>query len=513
MEEQFIPSQSLWRTTEITSFPKLDKDIQTEVTVVGGGITGTTTAYMLVKQGFDVVLLEAGRLVEGTTGYTTAKISSQHDLIYANLKKSLGQEKARLYYEANQEGFDLIDTIRKELRIDCDFSYQDAFIYADTQKQEKLIKKEVAAYQELNIKGGWTDEDELPYPTRSSAIISQQAQFHPVKYLQGMIQFLKEKNTPIYENSRAENIDKGHTPTVIVRDGHRVESNHVVMASHYPFNDFEGVYFSRLHIERSYTIAVKTEDYVPAGMYLRAGSPKRSIRSALDEKGDSLLLIGGEGHTSGQKENTNRCYENLLEFAKKYWKVTDVPYKWSSQDISTLDQVPYIGPVTETNSNVYVATGFSKWGMTNGTIAAKVITDQISKVSNKYEELFKPSRFNANKDIPNFAFENLDVAKEFIKGKLNRKDHTVENIKRGEASIVRYNGKKGGAYKDEEGNVTVVDTSCTHMGCDVAWNNAENSWDCPCHGSRFTAEGEVIEGPAVKPLKLFYRSEKLVNIN
>ncbi|WP_173915486.1 FAD-dependent oxidoreductase [Halobacillus sp. Marseille-Q1614] len=507
-----LPRQprSMWRDFTIDAFPKLNEDIKTDVTVVGGGITGITTAYMLVKQGYNVVLLEAGRLVEGTTGYTTAKISSQHDLIYSELIKTHGEEKAKLYYEANEEGLALIDQIRNSHNIDCDFSFQDAFLYANSIKDKKLIKKEAGAYQKLGVNGGWTNDNHLPYPVSSAAVITRQAQFHPVKYLRGLIQFLKEKNTPIYENTRVENIDKGDIPIVTTRDGHKIESNHVVMASHYPFNDVEGLYFGRLHVERSYSIAVKTNDPIPEGMHLSTGSPKRSLRSAVDENGEQLLLIGGEGHTSGQVEETERCYENLLSFARKHWDVTDVPYRWSSQDLTTLDQVPYIGPVTETNSNIYVATGFSKWGMTNGTIAAKVISDQISHVPNKYEDLFRPSRFNAAKDIPNFTIENLDVAKEFLKGKLNRKDIELESIKRGDAAVVSYNGKKAGAYKDHSGHVTIVDTSCTHMGCDVAWNEAENSWDCPCHGSRFTTEGEVIEGPAVEPLETLNRTAKQV---
>lgn len=215
-----------------------------------------------------------------------------------------------------------------------------------------------------------------------------------------------------------------------------------------------------------------------------------------------MLLIGGEGHTSGQEKNTSSHYERLYQFGQKHFDVHSVPYRWSSQDISTLDGLPYIGPVTPGKEDVFAATGFAKWGMTNGVAAATIIADRIIGKHNPYAKLVTPSRFTPTKDIKNVVKENMDVARTFVKGKLDRTTKkNLDELNKDEGAVINIRGKRAGAYKDEDGEVTVVDTTCTHMGCELAWNNAERSWDCPCHGSRFDKDGTVLEGPAVEPLK------------
>ncbi|MFD2924777.1 FAD-dependent oxidoreductase [Halobacillus naozhouensis] len=494
-------SNSLWRDLPIETFPTLSEDRQADVTVIGAGITGITTAYLLTKQGHNVILLEAGKIIEGTTGYTTAKITSQHGLIYSHLMETLGEEKAKLYYQANQDALTLIDHIRSEHDIDCDFSYQDAYVYGETSSSIEKIEQEAQAYEALGIDGGLVQDPPLPFSVQSAIKLNDQAQFHPLKYLRFLVRELQKKDTLIFENTRAVDIEKGSQPEVTTRDGYSVTSDHVVMASHFPFKDIDNMYFARLHVERSYSIAVKTSSKIPEGMYLNADQPKRSLRYAKDDSGEPLLLVGGESHTSGQHDDPLAHYENLSSFADEHFEVKDIPYRWSSQDPSTMDNLPYIGPITEKQPNIYVATGFAKWGMTNGTIAATLISDQIRQRSNPYKELFSPSRFHAKQDLKNFTKENADVAKEFVKGKLNRKDKKLEELEHDDGAVVHYKGNKVGAYKDAAGNLSLVDTTCTHMGCDVSWNKAERSWDCPCHGSRFTTDGEVIEGPATKPLK------------
>nr|WP_308808323.1 FAD-dependent oxidoreductase [Halobacillus andaensis] len=454
-----------------------------------------------MKEGYNVVLLEAGRVMEGTTGYTTAKITSQHGLIYDQLIRTIGEAKARHYYQANEDGLQLIDDIRKTNDIECDFSKQDAYVYGVTEEAKRDIYKEAEAYEKIGIRGGLTQEVELPFSVTAAIKIKDQAQFHPVKYLASMLRFLKEKNTPIYENTRAVDIEKGSRPRVITRDGHFVTSDHIVMATHFPFKDFDGLYFSRLHVERSYSIAARAEGALPDGMYVNVEEPKRSLRHFVNEYGEKLLLAGGEGHPSGQKENTDKCYEKLHDYAKEYFHGNEVTHRWSSQDLTTLDNIPYIGPITKNNPNIHVAAGFAKWGMTNGTIAAKVITDLIRGKASPYADLFSPSRNLSFQHVKSFTKENADTAKEYIKGRLDRRNRKPEDLAPGEGSVVRLKGKRAGAYKDEAGKISVVDTTCTHMGCELNWNNGERSWDCPCHGSRFTTGGEVIEGPATKPLK------------
>ncbi|MCD8509531.1 MAG: FAD-dependent oxidoreductase [Bacillus sp. (in: Bacteria)] len=503
MSKNEIPNKpkSLWRDVEVDSFPPLSENIETDVTVIGAGITGVTSAYLLMKKGYNVVLLEAGRIVEGTTGHTTAKVTSQHALIYAELIKNLGKEKAKLYYEANQEALRMIDEIRKEHDIECDFDYETAYVYGENENDADRIEKEAKAYEELGIDGGLTEDTDLPFAYSAAIQMHNQAQFHPVKYLKGMANILQQNGVSIYEKTRAVDVKKGDRPEVVTENDHTITSDHVVIASHVPFKDLEGLYFSRLRAERSYILAAKVEKKIPKGIYINAGSPKRSIRHWKNDEGETFLIVGGEEHTAGQSRNTEEDLEKLRNFAHEHFTVKDIPFHWSSQDIFTLDRVPYVGPITKNQPNIHVATGFSKWGMTNGTNAAKLITDLISNEDNRYEDLFSPSRFKKHQDVKNFLKESANAAKQYVKGKVNKGDKEPEDLNEDEGGIVSVNGKKAGAYKDSDGNLTIVDVTCTHMGCDCEWNNSERTWDCPCHGARYKPDGEVIEGPATEPLK------------
>ncbi|MCE7792259.1 FAD-dependent oxidoreductase [Salipaludibacillus sp. CUR1] len=493
-------TKSLWRDLEMESFPALSENMNADVTVIGSGITGITAAYSLVKKGYKVVMIEAGRLIEGTTGHTTAKITSQHGVNYDYFIDTFGEDNAKRYYEANEEALKYIESVIKEHNISCDFSRQDAYIYSTTDKGDETLQKEAKAYETLGIDGGLTDSIPLPFPVTSALKMNAQAHFHPVKYLLPLVAYLKENNTPIFENTRAVDIIKGEQPKVLTESGHSVTSKYVVMATHYPFKDFERGFFARQHIERSYSIAVKTTD-IPEGMYINAEEPKRSIRYTMNEEGEKLLIIGGEGHPTGQHDNPLESYNKLYSYAEEHFGVSDVPYRWSSQDIMTLDMMPYIGPVNDKDTNIFMATGFAKWGMTNGTVASLIISDLISGNENRYADLFSPDRFHPGEDTKNALKENAKVGKEFFKGKFNRKDAELDELGRGEGALVQADKEKAGAYKDLDGNLNLVKPTCTHMGCDLAWNNAERSWDCPCHGSRFEPDGSVIEGPATKPLE------------
>ncbi|RCW73280.1 FAD-dependent oxidoreductase [Saliterribacillus persicus] len=494
-------TQAIWKEdVKIDTFPELTEDIETDIAVIGAGITGITTAYLLVKQGYRVALLEGKKVIEGTTGYTTAKITSQHGLIYAQLIETVGEKKAKEYYQANQEGLALIEQIIQDENISCAFKKQAAYVFSDTKKGTQKIEEEAKAYEKLAINGGLTKDIDLPFSVNTAIKMEGQAQFNPVKYLTSLLSYLKSKGTPIFENSRAVDIKKGDVSKVITEKGHTLSANYVVLATHFPFKDFEGLYFSKLHAERSYVVAVEAPGTISDGMYINAEDPKRSIRHYTLENGESFLLIGGEGHESGKKEKTDEAYQKLEEYAKTHFNSTNVKFKWSSQDLITLDSIPYIGPITKKNKEIFVATGYRKWGMTNGTIAAKLITDQIIGNENSFEELYSPSREIGKTQLKSFAKENSEVAKEFVKGKLEQPKKEIDSLVANEGAVVRMEGKRAGVYKDDKEVVHVVDTTCTHMGCELNWNNAEHTWDCPCHGSRFDYDGEVIEGPATKAL-------------
>lgn len=495
--------QSYWTdSVETPEFSKLNKDIDVDVVIVGGGITGITAAYLLTNAGMKVAILDSDRLLNGTTGHTTAKITAQHDLIYDELIKNLGIDKARLYYESNMEALSFISQTIDQLQIDCDFSRQDAWIYATTEKYQAKIEKEANAYEKLGISGRLVESIPIDIDVKNALIMHNQAQFHPVKYLTTLIKQIIEKGGQIFEHTTAVDVETRKQPTVLTDDKYSVTADYILACTHFPFYEGLGFYSARMHANRSYLIAAKTENKFPGGMYLSVDEPKRSLRS-VKINGEEMVLIGGENHKTGQSEDTIKHYQALEKFGQQILKTDEIPYRWSAQDLTTLDKVPYIGNVTSGQNRILIATGYRKWGMTNGTNAALLLSDIVLNQKNNYLDLYTPSRFNVVPSLKNLIVENANVAEHLIKGKLQMSHINADFLSNDEADIISIKGERKGAYKDAEGKLHIVDTTCTHVGCEVEWNNGERSWDCPCHGSRFSYTGEVIEGPAEKPLKQY----------
>lgn len=489
-----------WREEELPAFDKLREDAQTEIAIVGGGITGITAGYLLAKEGFKVAILEAGNILNGTTGHTTAKVTAQHGLIYDELISHFGVEKAKLYYQASADALNFVRNTVTEKQIECDFSNEEAIIYAVSEEYAQKVDKERQAYEKLGIPHGI--KESIPFNINTTAVLSMfdQSQFHPVKYLKKLLKDFVDLGGIVYENTTAADIEEGSLPDVVTRDGYRLKCKYVIAASHFPFADMKGFYFSRLSPERSYVLGVKIKEDFPGGMYYSADSPTRSLRYT-PYNGDKLILVSGDSHKTGHGPDTMKHYEALEVFAEEVLGITDYPYRWSAQDLYTLDKVPYIGPITSKQKNIFVATGYRKWGMTNGTAAAMLIKDQIMERDNPYAELFTPSRFQADPSIKKFIAANTDVAGQLIKGKLEFVPKETGDLSNDEGGVVMIKGKRTGAYRDPEGSLHLVDTTCTHMGCECEWNHGDRTWDCPCHGSRFSYDGTVVEGPAAKPLK------------
>ncbi len=492
-----------WRDfIDLPEFPVLDNDIEVDVVVVGGGITGLTSAYLLVNEGLKVAVLEAGRLLNGTTGHTTAKVTAQHDLIYDEFIRNFGRSKARLYYEANTDALNFIKQTVEDHQIDCDFLMQDAYIYATTDEYAAKLEKEAEAYKELNINGELVDHIPFNIEIKKALVMTDQAQFHPIKYLVHLVQAIKQKGGLIFEHTTAVNIESGDKQTVLTREGIRVTGSYVLSCSHFPFYEGLGLYSARMHADRSYILAVKGKEPYPGGMYISADQPTRSLRSAVIN-GEEMILVAGESHQTGQGKDTMEHYKALKNFGEQVFDIENTVYRWSAQDLVTLDKLPYIGELTSSQPNILVATGYRKWGMTNGTAAALLFRDIILGKKNAYQHLYSPSRFYANPSLKNFLVENADVVSHLIKGKLEISDVRAEDLSNDEGAVITVRGHRKGAYKDQEGKIHIVDTTCTHIGCEVEWNSGERSWDCPCHGSRFSYTGEVIEGPAEKPLQKY----------
>ncbi len=494
---------SLWLNDDPhMDFPVLNSEVSCGVCVVGAGITGITTAYLLSKLNLDVILIDRDSPMGLTSGNTTAKFTFQHHLTYNRILTKYGLDKARLYYEAQIQAMDFVSNLVKDLEIPCDFKKTYAMVFADSEEQFEKLAEEYEAYKKLGIPG--TLVRDIPYGLKSVGGLRVEDQFelHPVKYMAFLLEKLKENNVKIYQNTEAIDIKESEGENLIVTEnGHNIRCTKVVIATGYPFFDGKGLYFTRLSAHRSHLVAFPhpNQENKDAMMISNAKSPF-SIRFARTNDTD-YLLIGGQGGKVGQGESTKKSYLELIEFGRKNFHVNEVDFRWSAQDYNSIDGIPYIGPLTSKHPDLLVATGFREWGMTNGTFSAMLLTEIITAKESKFKELFNPSRSEVRENLGNVMKKNLNVAKEMIKGKVTMVKNDVNDIGNDEGGIVRHHGKRTGAYRDREGKLYLVDTTCTHMGCELEYNDAEKSFDCPCHGSRFNYEGKTIEGPALKDLK------------
>ncbi|MGN8647002.1 FAD-dependent oxidoreductase [Gracilibacillus sp. HCP3S3_G5_1] len=493
-------AQTIWLESNLKSFDALTESIETDVTIVGGGITGILSAYLLSEQGMRVVLLERGRLLHGTTGHTTAKVTAQHGVLYNELLQHVGLENTQKYYQSQAEAIQFIRQITEQYKISCQFDQQDAILYTNDEQNKQKLEDEANAYQKLKISGELNDAIPFSIPHKSALIMYEQAQFHPTDFLKILVEKIEENGGTIFEDTTAVDIDYQNKVVVRTARNYNVLSDHVIVATQFPFYEGQAFYSTRMYPSRSYVLGLTSNHNYPGGMYLDIDQPKRSIRYVKHEN-ETIWLLGGESHKTGQynKENTNP-YHDLQSFGAQYLDVKNWQYKWSTQDFITLDKIPYIGSLNKRHPNVYVATGFRKWGMTNSVVAAHLLSDLIMNRDNPYKELYQPQRFHADPDIKKFISYNSNVTKEFVKGKLTvNNEH--KDLKPETAIKRKHDGQIVGIYKDKQSRIHAVDTTCTHLGCECNWNQTEKSWDCPCHGSRFSYDGTIIEGPATKHLK------------
>lgn len=499
MNKEFkIPAKSYWlASTPKTNYPTLEEDISVDIAIVGGGLVGISCGYLLQNQGYKIAILEADRVCQGTTAHTTAKITSQHGLIYNQLKNKVGEETAKLYAESNELAISEIGKIIVDNGIDCEYISQSAYVYTQTDRYLSKIEEEVKLAQSLGIQASFVENIPFNMDIKGAVRFNNQAQFHPRKYLLGLANLLSG-DVSIYENTRAVRLEEEKDLTIITENKKNIKAKKIIIASQYPFYNKKGLYFSRLFPKRSYVVGIKAKEKYPGGMYINAEQPTRSLRHQSTEDGELILVVGAD-HITGQQDITNKNYDELIKFANELFTVENIPYRWSTQDPMTLDEIPYIGHLTSNTENIYVATGFNQWGMTSSYVSAMVLKDLIVKEDSPYKDLYNPSRKNIRASAKNLVSKNLNIAAYLLNGKITPADKDYQ-IEKGQGKTIKIEGEKVGAYRDEEGNLHLINTTCPHMGCELKWNSAESSWDCPCHGSRFTYTGEIIEGPAVKPL-------------
>ncbi|MDD6678485.1 MAG: FAD-dependent oxidoreductase [Firmicutes bacterium] len=429
--------ESIWKSTcDLPRFPRLTENIRTDVLVIGGGMAGLLCTRFLKDAGVSVVLAEADTLCSGTTGNTTAKLTLQHGLIYRKLLSRFGQERAKQYLQANADALSRYESMCRD--IDCDYRELSSFVYA--KNDPKKLDAELEALQILGYPAVWVSDLPLPLTTVGGIRMDHQAQFHPLKFAAAIA-----KGLPIYEHTAVRDL----VGTTAVTDGGRIFAQKIIVCTHFPFLNKHGSYFLKLYQHRSYVLALKGAGDV-GGMYIDADGDGLSFRNY-----GEYLLLGGGSHRTGQKGGG---WQELRDFARSAYPASSEVYHWAAQDCMTLDGIPYIGPYSAGTENLYVATGFQKWGMTSSMAAASLLCDLVLERGNPYAEVFSPSRSMLR---PQLAVN---------------------------------------AFHAAAGYLTPTTKRCPHLGCALKWNPQEHSWDCSCHGSRFSSEGELLDGPATGDL-------------
>jgi glycine/D-amino acid oxidase-like deaminating enzyme/nitrite reductase/ring-hydroxylating ferredoxin subunit len=469
-----------------------------DVVIAGAGITGLTTALLLARAGKRVLVLERREIGAGATGNTTAKVTALHGLTYAALVDGVGEDDARRYADANMAGVAEVRALAGELAPDCQLTEASAYTFA--WKQEKLddLRREVEVGRQLGMPLAMDDAAELPFEVAGAVRLDGQLHLHATKYLAGLARGVEMAGGSIVDHAPVTGYDDGADGVDVHTSIGSFHADHLVSATLLPVADIGGV-FAKAEASRSYALAAVLEAPQFEGMYISTDAPTRSVRPLVLD-GRPALVASGPSHKPGAEHDTDRFHRELEDWVRATFPVVDVPYRWSAQDYVTADRVPYVGRCPRTH-NTFVATGFRKWGLSNGTAAAIMLRDLLTEQPNPWFAAFDATRLPDAGDVIHLTSVNVGVAGHLIGDRLGRLSApALADLDVGEGGLVDVDGDTVGAYREEDGTVVAVGLNCTHLGCTVQWNSAERSWDCPCHGSRFDRHGEVLEGPALEPL-------------
>ncbi|MEV7047084.1 FAD-dependent oxidoreductase [Streptomyces anulatus] len=496
--------ESYWMdTTEASPYPRLTEDITVDVAVVGGGIAGLSTAWELARTGRRVAVLEADRIASGVTGYTTAKVSALHSLVYDRLRRAHGAQAARLYAGSQLDAVERLAAIVDEVGIACDLERVSAYSYAAGPASRAAVEAEARAAADAGLKVSYVTETELPFPVGGAVRLDGQAQFHPRAYLLALAEDLLGLGGLVFERTRVTGLSEGQPCRLTTEDQRMVTARDVVVATHYPIFD-RAMLFARLSPRRELVVAAPVAaDRAPKGMYITEDEGKRSVRSAPLDENRRLLIVTGESFTPGTGD-PQEGFRRLDSWMHERFPVGATTYRWAAQDNDPSDTVPLIGPLHIGARHTYVATGFGGWGMTGGILAGRLLTSLIteSEARPDWAELYDPRRITGVlREGAALLKQQADVAKHFV-GDRMRVTHvdSVDDIVPGTGAVVRVKGRRCAVYRHHDGTLRAVSARCTHLGCLVSFNDAEATWECPCHGSRFGTDGTVLQGPATRPL-------------
>lgn len=500
-----MDTTSYWiETAPMPRFPALEKSLEVDVVVIGGGIMGVTAAYLLKKAGHTVVLLERDRCARIDTGHTTAHLTAVTDLRLYELEKSFDRETARAVWDAGSAAIDQIATLIRAENIPCDFRWVPGHLLAPLegadQEDTDELKREATLANELGIAAEFLPA--VPYFELPGIKFAHQALFHPRKYLAALAQRIPGKGSHVFEHSEVSAVEDD--PLAVKVGENKITCRYVVMATHNPLVGVAGVlgatlFQTKLALYSSYVIGARLpQEKIPEGLYWDTSDPYYYLRVER-RRGFDHAIFGGEDHKTGQETDTEAAYRRLENRFRKIVPEARVDHRWSGQVIETNDGLPFIGELTEKQ---FGATGFAGNGMTFGTLGAMMASDALAKRRNPWQELFDPGRKKILGGTWNYLKENKDYPYYMVRDWLGGTEgKSLRALKRGQGKILHLDGRKVAAYRDDEGGVSLCSPICTHLKCIVGWNEAERTWDCPCHGSRFKPTGEVISGPAETPLE------------
>ncbi|MBO5349282.1 MAG: FAD-dependent oxidoreductase [Clostridia bacterium] len=486
-------------------FPEINENIETSVCIIGAGLTGLSTGYYLSKH-TDVVILEKDKFCGSTSGKNTGKVTSQHGVFYKYLIDSNGKDFAKKYLNANEKAIKNIEEIVNTENIECDFEKESAYVFSSQENGIEQLKEEKKAVDKIEKeKCKYVKNIELPIQKAEAIEFENQAKFNPTKYAYGLTNCIINNGGKILENSKATDINKVGDKYEISVNDYKITADKVVIATRYPTINIPGYYFLKMYQSTSYALIADVKENLFDGMYLSLDMPIVSFRT-VNDNGKKLLLAVGYDYKTGVEQTVNG-YTKLEDTVKKMYPRAEILYKWTAEDCISLDKIPYIGEYSNLMKNLYVATGFNKWGITSSNIAANIITDKILGKENEYEEIFKSTRLEPIKNKDEFKNMLKEAKDSIILSKFKLPKDTIDSVENGQGKIVQVDNQKVGVYKSETGEVFTVKPVCTHLGCELYFNNHDKIWECPCHGSKFSYEGKALEVPGIKDLELHQHGE------
>lgn len=533
---------SYWINSEKNKekYNKVEKNIETDICIIGGGITGISTAYYLTKENLKVTVLDMGKIGFQTTGNSTAKITSQHGLFYKYLKDSKGEDFARLYYDANEDAIKNIKKIVEKENIECDLECQSAYVLAANREEVQKVKDEVEVVRGFGGHAEYLEREDIDknlliLNPLAAIRFKNQAQFNSYKYTIELAKVCKNLGANIYENTKVVDVrDEKDYYYLETEDGYKIKAKYLVITTKYPIINIPGFYFMKMYQSTSYGISIPVKEKLFDGMYITSTNPKVSLRMAkvdnniikdvvdgnienyakqdkenrkrVKEKQNSkidneyVLIVVGADHKTGEKTDLSNSYKKLENIAKQIYPQGKVENYWNTEDCITLDKIPYIGKYSNMWENAHVATGFNKWGITTSNIAANIITDMIIGRKNRYEDIFISTRVEPVKNRQEVGNMLKETVSSLVLKKFELPESEQASLKNEEGKIIEIEGEKVGAYKDKEGRIYTIVPKCAHLGCELSWNNLDKTWDCPCHGSRYDYTGKMLYGPTVKDL-------------